>query len=146
MQDSPSPEQLLQAVARYLRDDASPALASAGHAALAYQARVAANMLEMVQRQAALAPAEQTAELARLQQLLGPGAAAGDAAADAATPTLAQLNQRLADAISSGAMPSDQPGLADHLWRSTLAKLAVDQPGYETYRRICASTPTKDPQ
>ena len=147
MQDSPSPEQLLQAVARYLRDDAGPALASAGHAALAYQARVAANMLEMAQRQAALAPAEQTAELTRLHQLLSPTAAVGDAGADAvadaATPTLAQLNQRQTDAISSGAMPSDHPGLADHLWRNTLAKLAVDQPGYETYRRLLAAA-TKD--
>ncbi len=141
MQDNPSPEQLLQAVARYLRDDAGPALASAGHAALAYQARVAANMLEMAQRQATLAPAEQAAELARLQQVLGNGAAAS---ADGATPTLAQLNQRLTDAITSGAITPDHPGLADHLWRSTLAKLAVDQPGYETYRRLLAAA-TKDP-
>lgn len=143
MQDSPNPEQLLQAVARYLRDDAGPALATAGHSALAYQARVAANMLEMAQRQATLAPAEQAAELARLQQVLGPGAAAGADGADLAPPTLAQLNQRLTDAIASGAIPADHPGLAHHLWRNTLAKLAVDQPAYETYRRLLAAA-TKD--
>lgn len=157
MQDSPNPEQLLQAVARYLRDDAGPALAGAGHAALAYQARVAANMLEMAQRQAALAPAEQAAELAGLQQLLGqdallglapllgPASGAPAGAADAASSSLAQLNQRLTDAITSGAMPADHPGLADHLWRTTLAKLAVDQPGYETYRRLLAASPKDTP-
>lgn len=129
MQDSPKPEQLLQAVARYLRDEAGPALATAGQTALAYQARVAANMLDMVQRQAALAPVEQAAELTRLHQLLGASGVAGD-------ETLAQLNQRLTDAITTGAIPPDHPGLAHHLWHTTLAKLAVDQPGYETYRRL----------
>ena len=27
------------------------------------------------------------------------------------------------------------PGLADHLWQTTLAKLAVDQPNYASYKR-----------
>ena len=142
MQDSPKPEQLLQAVARYLRDEAGPALATAGQTALAYQARVAANMLDMVQRQAALAPLEQAAELARLHGLLGNAAAA---AADGVPPTLAQLNQRLADAISSGTIAPDHPGLAQHLRRTTLAKLAVDQPAYETYRRLLAPI-TEEPR
>lgn len=123
MQDSPSPEQLLQAVARYLRDEAGPALARAGDGALAYQAKVAANMLDIAGRQLAHAPAEQVAEATRLQALMGePGA-------------LADLNQRLAEHIASGEITPKQPGLAEHLWLTTLAKLAVDQPGYDTYRR-----------
>ena len=51
MHDQPNPEQLLAAVARFLRDDAGPALARHGDHALAYQARVAANMVDTVARQ-----------------------------------------------------------------------------------------------
>ena len=132
MQDAPSPEQLLQAVARYLRDEAGPALARAGEGALAYQAKVAANMLDIAGRQIDKAPAEQAAEQARLQDLLG---GAG---------SLEALNQRLAERIASGELAPRQPGLAEHLWLSTLAKLAVDQPGYDTYRRLTDAAPDKD--
>ena len=132
MQDAPSPEQLLQAVARYLRDEAGPALARAGDGALAYQAKVAANMLDIAGRQLAHAPAEQAAEVARLQALLGESG------------SLADLNRRLTERIVSGALAPDQPGLVDHLWLTTLAKLAVDQPGYDTYRRLTDAAPDKD--
>ena len=132
MQDTPSPEQLLQAVARYLRDEAGPALARSGDGALAYQAKVAANMLDIAGRQLAHAPAEQAAESARLQALLGE------------MGSLAGLNQRLAERIVGGELAVGQPGLAEHLWLTTLAKLAVDQPGYDTYRRLTAATPDKD--
>ena len=135
MQDSPSPEQLLAAVARFLRDEAGPALAGAGQGALAYQARVAANMLDTVRRQGLLAPAADAAELARLQALLG------SRDSDAGAGSLPALNQRLADSMAAGALTLDTPGLADHLWHTTLAKLAVDQPGYETYRRLTATDP-----
>ena len=127
MQDLPTPEQLLAAVSRFLRDDAGPALAGHGDSALAYHARVAANMLDTVRRQGLLEPASDAAELIRLRALLGAGAPPG---ADLAT-----LNQVLADGIASGALHAGQPGLAEHLWATTLAKLAVDQPGYDTYLR-----------
>ena len=135
MQDSPSPEQLLSAVARYLRDEAGPALAAAGQGALAYQAKVAANMLDIAGRQLARAPADEAAELARLRALLG-----------AVPGSLAALNQRLADQIASGHLDTDDlatdhPGLAEHLWQTTLDKLAVDQPGYDSCRRLRLADP-----
>ena len=129
MQDLPTPEQLLAAVARFLRDDAGPALARHGDNALASQARVAANMLDTVARQTAQAPAADAAELARLQALLGLAAADPDAT------DLGALNRRLAQGIAAGSITSDQPGLAAHLWATTLAKLAVDQPGYDSFVR-----------
>ncbi len=125
MFDQPTPEQLLAAVSRFLRDDAGPALARQGEPALAYQARVAANMLDMVARQATLGPAADAGELARLQALLGSGDNAD----------LATLNQRLADAIANGSIAADHPGLAAHLLATTLAKLAVDQPTYDAFQR-----------
>ena len=133
MQDSPSPEHLLAAVARFLRDEAGPALARSGQDALAYNARVAANMLDIVARQLQLAPAADADEGARLRALL---------ADPTSTDDLARLNQRLAERIALGDLGADHPALAEHLWRTTLAKLAVDQPSYVTYRQsLAASSP-----
>ena len=60
---------------------------------------------------------------------------------------VAQLNRLLCERIANGAMDLDTPGLADCLWQITLDKLAVDQPGYETYVRHQrgASSDRKDP-
>ena len=132
MHDLPTPEQLLAAVARFLRDDAGPTLARHGDHALAYQARVAANMVDTVARQTQLAPAANAAECQRLQGLLGLPADHPDAA------DLVALNRRLASRLADGSLDSSHPGLADHLWVTTLAKLAVDQPGYDTFQRHTA--------
>ena len=130
MQDSPSPEQLLAAVARFLRDEAGPALGRSGQDALAYNARVAANMLDIVGRQLRLAPTADADEGARLRLLLDDPASTDD---------LACLNQRLAERIALGEEGTENPALVEHLWRTTLAKLAVDQPGYATYRQTLAA-------
>ena len=139
MQDAPSPHQLLAAVARFLREEAGPALAAHGDGALAYHAKVAANMLDTVAREITLAPAAHRAELARLHALLGPDP---DTTAAPVGDDLHTLNQRLADAIAQGRIDAGHPGLAAHLRHTTLAKLAVDQPGYNTYRRWLADPPT----
>ena len=130
MQDSPSPEHLLAAVVRFLRDEAGPALGRAGQDALAYNARVAANMLDIVGRQRQLAPTADVDEGARLRLLLDDPASTDD---------LAGLNQRLAERIALGEGDTENPALVEHLWRTTLAKLAVDQPGYATYRQTLAA-------
>lgn len=153
MQDSPSPAQLLDAVATYLRQAAGPALAEAGQSALAYQAKVAANMLDIARRELTLAGASDAEERTRLLALLArvppppaaaPGLAAGARPHPGPSPDppaaqgddLRALNQRLADAIADGRLTLEHtPGLAEHLWRTTLAKLAVDQPKYASHRR-----------
>ena len=119
MHQRPDPLDLLDAVASFLREQALPQLP--GHAA--YHARVAANTLDIVRRQLQLAPAADAAELKRLQQLL------------TRDGSLAELNSLLCESIASGAMGLHTPGLAEHLWQITLDKLAVDQPGYDSYRR-----------
>ena len=40
--------------------------------------------------------------------------------------------------IRAGELTLETPGLADHLWATTLAKLAVDQPNYAGYRAALA--------
>jgi Domain of unknown function (DUF6285) len=119
MQDEPTPVELTKAVADFLRDDIVPTLS--GHNA--FKLRVAINMLDLVTRQMTLATESDAAEAARLRRLLGMDG------------SLFELNRALADRIASGEMDLHTPGLSEHLWQTTMAKLAVDQPSYAAYRR-----------
>jgi len=119
MQDEPTPPEMLSAVAALLR--ASVMTQLTGHTA--FLVRVAANALDLVRRQIELEPAADVAETQRLGVLLGRDG------------TLLELNAALCEAIEAGAIRLDAPGLADHLWTTTLAKLAIDQPAYAAYRR-----------
>ncbi len=49
------------------------------------------------------------------------------------------LTEELCRRIAAGEIAADDPALIDHLWATTLDTLAVDQPGYATYRRIIAA-------
>ena len=128
MNDTPTPAELLAAVSRFMRDEVMPVLTGA----TAYQARVAANMLDIASRQWALAPAQDAEELQRICALLGRDVA------------LAEGNRLLCEHLAAGRLTLATPGMADHLWRTTLAKLAVDQPSYDTYRRLLAPSEDKE--
>jgi Domain of unknown function (DUF6285) len=128
MQDQPAPDNLLAAVAGYLREQAIPQLQ--GQAA--FHARVAANVIDIVRRQLVLAPAAEAEETQRLHVLLG------------TQGNLAELNRLLCRRIAGGEMDLQTPGLLPHLWHVTLDKLAVDQPGYESYRRVRATAADPD--
>jgi Domain of unknown function (DUF6285) len=119
MQDEPTTTELIKAVADFLRDDIAPQLT--GHAA--FKLRVSLNALDLVARQLALQPGSDAAEISRLSRLLE------------AQESLAELNRMFAERIANGKAGLDTPGLADHLWQTTMEKLAVDQPSYAAYRR-----------
>jgi hypothetical protein len=119
MQDEPTPIELTKAVADFLRDDIAPMIS--GHNA--FKLRVAINMLDLVTRQLMLEGGTDQEEAVRLRALLG------------IDGSLIELNRALADRIASGEVDPTTPGLADHLWQTTLAKLAVDQPNYASYKR-----------
>ena len=119
MQDEPTPTELIKAVADFLRNEITPEIK--GHNA--FKLRVGINALDLVTRQLTLQQASDAAELARLKTLLG------------ADGSLADLNRALADRIAAGEADLRTPGLAEHLWQTTLAKLAVDQPNYGSYKR-----------
>jgi hypothetical protein len=119
MQDEPTPTELINAVAEFLRTEIAPMIS--GHNA--FKLRVASNALDLVARQLTLASASDAAEMAGLQALLQ------------TQGSLAELNRALADRIAAGEADLQTPGLADHLWQTTLAKLAVDQPNYASYKR-----------
>ena len=119
MQDEPTPTELTKAVADFLREEIVPVIK--GHNA--FKLRVAMNALDLVTRQLALEQGSDTAETARLSQLLG------------REGSLIDLNRVLADGIAKGEVDLRTPGLSQHLWQTTMDKLAVDQPNYASYRR-----------
>jgi Domain of unknown function (DUF6285) len=119
MQDEPTPIELTKAVADFLRNDVTPMIT--GHNA--FKLRVAINALDLVTRQLTLSEGSDAAEAERLAKLLGLSGA------------LIEQNRALADRIAKGEVDLATPGLADHLWQTTLAKLAVDQPNYASYKR-----------
>jgi len=119
MQDEPTPTELIKAVADFLRNEITPVIK--GHSA--FKLRVGINALDLVARQLALEPDSDAAEAGRLSGLLG------------MQGSLGELNRALADRIAKGEVDLRTPGLADHLWQTTMAKLAVDQPNYASYKR-----------
>ena len=123
MQDEPTPTELTKAVADFLRDDIAPTVS--GHNA--FKLRVAINMLELVRRQLSLEEASDAAEAARLARLLGMDG------------SLLELNRVLAGRIARGEVDLQTPGLFEHLWQTTMDKLAVDQPNYASYKRELGS-------
>ena len=119
MYDRPTTRELLAAVGAFLRRDAMPALTGRR----AFHARVAANALEIVERELEHAESQHVAALARLRALLG------------GSGSLEELEVELCRRIRAGEVGLDTPGLLEHLRATSLAKLAVDQPHYASYRR-----------
>jgi hypothetical protein len=119
MQDEPTPTELIKAVAEFLRAEVAPQMT--GHAA--FKLRVSINALDLVVRQLTLESRSDATEAARLSQLL------------AMQGSLDELNRALADRIAKGEVDLRTPGLAAHLWQTTMDKLAVDQPNYASYKR-----------
>jgi hypothetical protein len=130
MQDEPTPTELIKAVADFLRNEITPAIS--GHNA--FKLRVGINALDLVTRQLALESHGNAAEVTRLSQLL------------AMQGSLGELNRALADRIANGEVDLQTPGLANHLWQTTMDKLAVDQPNYASYKReLGESAPATKP-
>lgn len=116
MHDQPTAVELIAAVRGFIAEHARPALS--GHAA--FHARVAENVLAIVERELVQGAEADSAARARLVALL-----------DAPKGTeLDTLNTRLSDAIRDGTMDETTPGLLDHLKASTIDQVKVDQPKY----------------
>ncbi|MCK1280377.1 hypothetical protein IVB46_34660 [Bradyrhizobium sp. 61] len=119
MQDEPTPTELTKAVADFLRNDITPLIS--GHQA--FKLRVAVNILDLVTRQLTQEEGSDAKEVERLRTLLGMDGSVTD------------LNRALAERIANGEVDLATPGLAEHLWQTTMDKLAVDQPNYASYKR-----------
>ncbi|MFK4384263.1 hypothetical protein GPL17_04305 [Bradyrhizobium yuanmingense] len=119
MQDEPTPIELTKAVADFLRSDITPLIS--GHQA--FKLRVAINILDLVTRQLTQEEGSDAREIERLRTLLG------------VDGSVTELNRALAERIARGEVDLATPGLAEHLWATTMDKLAVDQPNYASYKR-----------
>ena len=119
MQDEPTTIELTKSVSDFLRNDIAPLIS--GHQA--FKLRVAVNILDLVTRQLTREEGSNAAEVERLRALLGMDGSVTD------------LNRTLAERIAKGEVDLATPGFAEHLWATTMDKLAVDQPNYASYKR-----------
>jgi len=117
--DQPSIRELVNAVREFLETRAMPELK--GHTA--FHARVAANALGIVLRELESGDVAAAEEKQRLVALLGHDG------------SLEELNREFCKLIREGALGLETPGLAAHLEKTTLDKIAIDQPNYSGLRQ-----------
>jgi Domain of unknown function (DUF6285) len=122
MQDPPTSGEIIKAVAEFLRGPLTQELKP--H--IAYQTRVASNVLELVGRELSIASNANAVETERLRAILRRDG------------SLQELNAAFAEALERGALTIASPGVEDHLWATTLAKLSIDQPSYSGYQAALA--------
>ena len=118
MQDQPNTIELVGVVRDFLQNVAMPKLKARD----AFHARVAANALGIVYRELQNAPQDNAEEVERLRELLH------------SDGSLQDLNRELCRRIRAGEVTLETPGFTEHLWQTTLTKLAIDQPKYTAYR------------
>ena len=114
MMDQPSAAELVTAVREFIEKHALPQLSGR----TAFHGRVAANVLAIVGRELEQGPGTVTAEHTRLKDLLG------------IEGTLDSLNRELCRRLREGKIDPMDPALSRHLVATTVAKVAIDQPGY----------------
>lgn len=107
--------ELLAAVSDFLREDAVPAL-DHSHPGLAFQMRVAANSLAILEREARLGPAADRREHERLVRLLGHDGSLDD------------LNRELARELRDGRRDERDAALMAHLEATIADKIAIANP------------------
>ena len=113
----PTAPELVRAVAQWI-DEVRPQL-DQRHA---YLARVASNALAIVERELTLGAGAEAALAPQLAKLLNCEADADN--------DFAGLTRTLCERLRGGDMGIDTPGLLSFLREDTLARLAIDQPGY----------------
>jgi hypothetical protein len=89
-----------------------------------FNVRIAVNMLAAVERELHSGPAANTAEADRLSELVG------------TEGSLEEKNQRLADAIRNRMLASDDPQLLDHLRRTVVDALRINNPKWLPKDRV----------
>jgi Domain of unknown function (DUF6285) len=114
MQDRPTAEELVAAVREFLTHDVMPAT----DGRVRFHARVATNVLGMVERELSLGAALNEAEQARAVALLGHD---GD---------LAELERELAAGIRTGAFDDRLDDVRSHVRATVREKLLIANPRY----------------
>ena len=115
----PTTGELVEAVREFLEREVQPKL----EGSTAFHARVAVNVLRIVERELEQSGTLDDAERGRLAELLG------------ADGELDELNARLVEAIRAGEVDVDTPGLMEHLRATVMGRVGVDNPRYGSYKR-----------
>jgi aminoglycoside phosphotransferase (APT) family kinase protein len=118
----PRVEELLNSVSDFLRQDVMGE--TQGRAQ--FMARVAANSLDIVQREFALAEVCLAGEKRRLADLFE--------VADASAVQLDELRWRLVQSLRDGSIALDTPQLQAHLRATVVNQIAIDQPRYPGFK------------
>lgn len=125
MQPRPSATELLAIVTEVINDEIVPALTGPAQ----HHARVAANIVAIVERELRLAPDLDAAERERIGALL-------DIDPDHDERDLAALRSALAEQLRAGA--ADDPPASDATWaalmESVRADLRIARPGHDTWQ------------
>ena len=118
-ENRPTTRDLVEAVREFLETRVMPDLS--GHTA--FHARVAVNVLAIIERELELGPRLEAEELERLRRILG------------AKGATAELNRTLCQNIRDGGLDYLDPQLLDHLRKTAVGRLSIDNPKYSAYRR-----------
>ena len=113
----PRTEELVEAVARWI-DTIRPELNPRD----AFLARVAVNVLGVVQRELTLGPAAEAEAVARMSSLLGH------------TGSYEDLTAELCARLQAGELGAETPGLLAALRANAQDQVAIDQPNYSSAR------------
>lgn len=116
----PSTVQIVEAVRTFLEKD----ILTSASGRQAFDTKVAINALLIVERELNNGSQLDSDERKRLVTLLGHEGALED------------MNEDLAKAISDGSMGTGDSELIDHLYKSVMGKLSIDNPRYSTYKRL----------
>jgi hypothetical protein len=114
LHDRPSAAELIEAVREYLERD----VMTSTEGRVAFHARVAVNVLGMVERELALGIEQDEAERARLVALLGHDG------------TVRELTEELARSIRDGSLGASWSDTVAHVRETVRAKLEVANPRY----------------
>jgi hypothetical protein len=125
LDERPTAAELVAAVADFLDREVAPTL----EGRLGFHAKVAVNALRIVERELATGPGVAAAEVVRLRALTN---------ADTDLPT---LNALLAAKIRAGELSIEDDRLRDHLVRSVLSRIAIDNPKYPSLEDAAARWP-----
>lgn len=115
----PTTGELVEAVREFMEREVQPKL----EGSTAFHARVAVNVLRIVERELEQGAGLDAAEHERLEALLGFEGGLGE------------LNTRLVEAIRAGDLDVDTPGLTEHLRATVMGRVGVDNPRYGSYKR-----------
>ena len=117
MNNPPSKEELIISIINYIENDVISELKGQKR----FHAHVAKNSLNIILRQLRLEKENNSKEKKRLKEILKID---GD---------LIELNKILCEKINNDEININDNNLIDHLYKTTMEKLSIDQPNYSGY-------------